>query len=89
MFRTQVYLTQNEREKLKRLSLESGKTQSTLIKEAIDQFFENRLHSKQAKKSILQEIAGMWADREDVPDFKKLRQEVDRFQDKSETLSDA
>lgn len=72
MFRTQVYLTQNEREKLNLLSLELGKNQSSLIREAIDQFIENKLISKVKKSSALQEMAGLWADRDDLPDFDDL-----------------
>jgi hypothetical protein len=78
MFRTQVYLTQNEREKLNFLSIELGKNQSTLIREAIDQFIENQLISKRKKSSALKEIAGLWANRDDLPDFNELRKEFDR-----------
>lgn len=81
MFRTQVYLTQNEREKLSSISRASGKTQSALIREAIDQYLGNHLISKKRKKSVLQEIAGLWEDREDLPDFNKMRNEFDRSDD--------
>jgi hypothetical protein len=79
MFRTQVYLTQIEREKLSLLSRELGKSQSTLIREAIDLFIEKK--AKRKKKSALHEIAGLWADRNDLPDFHELRKEFDREDD--------
>ncbi|MBA2369882.1 MAG: ribbon-helix-helix protein, CopG family [Candidatus Protochlamydia sp.] len=78
MFRTQIYLTQNEKEKLNLLSLELGKNQSTLIREAIDQFIYNQFLSKRKKESALKEMAGLWADRDDLPDFNALRKELDR-----------
>ena len=81
MFRTQVYLTQNEREKLDLFSLELGKNQSSLIREAIDQFIENQLILKGNKRSALQDVAGLWAGRDDLPEFNELRKELDRTRD--------
>ena len=77
-FRTQVYLTQNEKEKLNLLSRLLGKNQSSLIREAIDQYIENQLISKKKRKGVLQEIVGLWADREDLPNFEEVRREFDR-----------
>lgn len=78
MFRTQIYLTQFEREKLNLLARELGKKQSALIREAIDQFIENKIIEKQRKKSALHDIAGLWANRDDLPDFYELRNELNR-----------
>lgn len=78
MFRTQVYLTQDEKENLNILARELGKNQSSLIREAIDQFIKNQATSKKKKRSALQEVAGLWEDRDDLPDFNVLRKEFDR-----------
>jgi hypothetical protein len=78
MFRTQVYLTENEREKLILLSQELGQHQSALIREAIDQFIESKLMAKRNKHQIFKSAAGIWENREDLPDFSSLRKEFDR-----------
>ena len=78
MIRTQVYLTQQEREKLLLLSRELGLHQSVLIREALDQFIEGKHIEKRKKISALKAASGLWADREDLPDFDSLRKEFDR-----------
>jgi hypothetical protein len=78
MFRTQIYLTEDEREKLFLLSQELGQNQSALIREAIDQFVESKLMAKRKKHNALRTASGLWADREDLPDFNDLRKEFDR-----------
>ncbi len=42
MVRTQVYLTESEREALRMLSESSGKKKSELIRQAIDEFVARR-----------------------------------------------
>ncbi len=78
MIRTQLYLTAQEKEKLYLLSQELGLPQSSLIREAIDQFIENKFIEKQNKRNALKAASGLWADREDLPDFDQLRKEFDR-----------
>lgn len=78
MFRTQVYLTETEREKLGILAQETGQHQSALIREAIDLFIENKLRLKKDRKATLNAAAGLWADRDDLPNFQELRKEFDR-----------
>ena len=76
MFRTQIYLTEQERAGLVALSQVSGKKRSELIREAIDrllaQFEETRL------EAALESAAGMWKDRDDLPDFNAARRSLDR-----------
>lgn len=76
MVRTQIYLTKEERAGLVELSRESGKKQSEIIREAIDAF----LGSKEAvqKEAALKRLVGIWRDREDLPDFGRVRAEWDR-----------
>lgn len=78
MFRTQIYLTEEERERLLLLSKELGQHQSALIREAIDQFIEKKFLEKKKKRPALKKAAGLWADRKDLPDFRGLREEFDR-----------
>lgn len=71
MIRTQIYLTDSEKKALNTISTETGKKQSELIRQAIDQFipkFQN--HNR---LSLLRKAKGMWKNRKDIPDFEKLR----------------
>jgi len=76
MIRTQIYLTDRQRAKLTIIAENMGKKQSELIREAIDRLIEQADQSQ--KKTALKEAAGIWKDREDLPDFRELRTEWDR-----------
>ncbi len=76
MIRTQIYLTDQQRNELALLSEIQGKKQSELVREAIDILIEQA--SQERRKKILSETAGIWKDRSDIPDFKKMRSEWDR-----------
>jgi len=76
MIRTQIYLTEQERDDLRALAAESGKKQSELIREAIDSLIR-KLGTKQ-RKAVISRVAGMWKDRKDLPDFRSIRSEWDR-----------
>ncbi len=76
MVRTQIYLTRKEREQLALLAGKTGKKQSELIREAVDKLLEHA--GKHEKRAALDEAAGMWKDRTDLPDFRSLRNSWDR-----------
>lgn len=76
MIRTQIYLTKQERDALRRLAVESGKKQSELIREAIDSLI-CKVGTKQ-RKAVIGRVAGMWKDRKDLPDIRSIRSEWDR-----------
>lgn len=76
MIRTQIYLTEQEMDALRALSAESGKKQSELIREAIDSLIAKS--SKTSRQDVLDRAAGMWKNREDLPDFSELRSGWDR-----------
>lgn len=76
MERTQVYLTTEQRGELKKLAARSGKRQSELIREAIDALVADA--GRSSWKSDLMAAAGLWANRDDLPDFARLRSEFDR-----------
>lgn len=76
MVRTQIYLTDEERGGLTTLAASTGKSQAQLIREAVDSLIE--LASGNRRKSILNKAAGMWHDRDDLPDFQEARRTWDR-----------
>ncbi len=76
MVRTQIYLTEHQRDELATIAKTSGKKQSQLIREAIDCLIDQSSPSK--REVILNEAVGIWQDRTDLPDFKKIRAEWDR-----------
>jgi hypothetical protein len=78
MLRTQIYLTASEKKDLIFLAKETGLHQSSLIREAIDQFIERKKLAKKKKGHALKSAAGMWSDRDDLPDARSLRKELDR-----------
>ncbi len=76
MVRTQIYLTERQRDELAAIARIAGKKQSELIREAIDRLVDQAGHSR--REAILREAAGIWKDRADLPDFKAMRAEWDR-----------
>ena len=76
MVRTQIYLTEQQRDQLAAIAKSARKKQSELIREAIDQFLNQA--GKSYKELVLRETAGIWKNRKDLPDFKTIRAEWDR-----------
>jgi len=76
MVRTQIYLTDRQRAKLTIIAKNMGKKQSEIIREAIDRLIDQV--GQNQKKTALKEAAGIWKDRDDLPDFRALRSEWDR-----------
>lgn len=73
MKRTQIYLTEEEKKAIEKLSDERGTTQSNIIREAIDEYVAKE-KAKPKKKSIM-DFAGIWKDKEDIPDIDEIRDE--------------
>ncbi len=76
MIRTQICLTERQRDELAAIAKTSGKKQSELIREAVDRLIDQAGRSR--REAVLREAAGIWKDRKDLPDFKKTRAEWDR-----------
>jgi len=76
MIRTQIYLTEYQRNELATMAKSFGKKQSELIREAIDRLIDQT--GKNHRELVLREAAGIWKDRTDLPDFKSIRAEWDR-----------
>lgn len=71
MVRTQVYLTEEEKNGLESVAMSQGVSQSELIRQAIDELLART--GDIDKAAILDEIAGVWSDRKDIPDIRDLR----------------
>ncbi len=63
-------------QRLQALALSSGRSQSALIREAIDAFLEQQ--QPQSRQARLRQARDLWAARAELPDRTALRQEFDR-----------
>jgi hypothetical protein len=77
MIKTQIYLTDRQCSELAAISNTLGKKQSELIREAVDRLIDQAGHSR--REIVLREAAGIWKDRTDLPEFKAIRAEWDRY----------
>lgn len=76
MVRTQIYLTEREKAALEAMSRRTGKSQSELIRDAIDAMIASP--GLEDRRALLATGRGLWRDRADLPDFDALRGEMDR-----------
>ena len=76
MVRTQIYLTEAEQEALRSLAQDTGRSQSELIREAIDAMLARQ--EPVDRRALMRQARGMWSDRTDLPDLRDLRGELDR-----------
>ncbi|HSO71253.1 MAG TPA: CopG family transcriptional regulator, partial [Thermodesulfobacteriota bacterium] len=65
-----------QRNELAAIGRTAGKKQSELIREAVDRLIDQSGHQRREK--VLREVAGIWKDRRDLPDFEATRAEWDR-----------
>ena len=76
MIQKQIYLTERQQAMLAAMAQDQGKKQSELIREAIDYLIDKTRHSRHL--AVLNEAAGMWQNRTDLPEFRALRKKWDR-----------
>jgi metal-responsive CopG/Arc/MetJ family transcriptional regulator len=76
MIRTQIYLTSEERDSLKKISEETGKKQSELIREAVDEYVAERRSDRQLE--FIEKASGIWESRGDILDYETVRKEWNR-----------
>jgi hypothetical protein len=74
--RTQIYLTEKEKNALKAMARRLGKTQSELIRTAVDRLIDREGMGNRLE--LLRSARGMWKNRADLPDLHLLRGELDR-----------
>jgi len=76
MRRTQIYLTDREQTAVRSIARRLGKTQSEVIRTAVDRFIDRETSS--SRLDLLRSARGLWRDRRDLPDAGVLRRECDR-----------
>ena len=77
MITAQITLSDYESEALQAMANSTGKTQEAVLHEAVQQFL--RQGSPSDRLALLRQARGIWKDRTDLPDLRKLRAEMDRF----------
>jgi hypothetical protein len=77
MLTTQVTLTDQQTQALRSIAERTGKTETDVIVEAVEQFIAQ--HAPRGRKDALLQARGMWQDRTDLPDLRILREESDRY----------
>jgi len=76
MIRTQIYLEESASKKIRSIAAKSGKKQSEVIREAIDQFISSFQDGDQ--KAQLKRAKGIWKNRNDLVELEQLRSEWER-----------
>ena len=71
MIRTQIYITEKEKKGIESVTMSRGINQSEFIRQAIDELLTKTIDID--KSEILDEIAGIWSDRKEIPDIRDLR----------------
>ncbi len=77
MERTQIYLTGAQTEELDRRARQKGTTRSHLIREAVEKYLTPEW-DPEAFKTALRNVAGMWADRDDLDEIYESMREAGR-----------
>jgi len=77
MERTQIYLTAAQTDELDRRARRQGTTRSHLIREAVEKYLTPEW-DPEAFKAALRNVAGMWADRDDIDEIYESMREADR-----------
>lgn len=78
----QVTLSETNSQKVDELSRATGKTPEQLVNEALAQFASETEAEEQRKfhewREAMLRVAGIWAQRDDLPDFDDIRRSMDR-----------
>jgi hypothetical protein len=78
----QIQLTESNSQKVEELSRQTGKTPEQVVNEAVEHLPPTREETEQEKflkwREAAMRVAGIWADRDDLPDFEDIRRSMDR-----------
>lgn len=74
--RTQIYLTDEQRDSLGNRAARTGRPMSELIREALDEYLGR--HADERRRDVLRAAAGLWADRCDLAEMHGARATLDR-----------
>jgi hypothetical protein len=72
MIRTQVYLTETEKEQLEAIAATRGVKQSELIRQAVDDMIDK--YGTAQRLRVVQQARGVWKNRTDLPGLRNLRE---------------
>ena len=78
MLTTQVTLTDQQTQALRSIAQRTGKTETDVIVEAVEQFIARHPLSDD-RPAAQQQAKGMWQNRTDLPDLRTLREESNRY----------
>lgn len=76
MATAEINLTEFERDALKALANQTGRTEAELLHEAVERLL-NDANGKD-RLALLRKGKGIWKDRNDLPDLRELRAELER-----------
>ena len=78
----QITLSESNTDKADELSRQTGRTPEQLVNEAFERFAIDSNADEQRKflawQNAARRVAGIWKDRDDLPDFAELRKAWDR-----------
>jgi len=75
MSEIELNLTESEQRALREISLRTGKTEDELIHDAVNKLINQDMPYD---NSGMLRARGLWKDRDDLPDFERIRREWDR-----------
>ncbi len=76
MHRTQIYLTEGQKKALRSIARRLGRTQSDLIRSALDTYIEWQTPAERIE--LLRAGRAIWKGRRDLSQFAAIRSELDR-----------
>lgn len=77
MKKVQVFLREDQKAALERMSIRTGRKQSELIRNGVDLLLDKGRKEKRDWRDVTRSIAGMWKDRTDLDDFARGLREAD------------
>lgn len=79
MTTTQINLTPSNMRKVHALASRTGKTEGQIVNEAVEKLDSpDDAAAFDRWRAAMSKVAGIWADRSDLPDFDEIRRSFDR-----------